>query len=202
MASIEVTTAATAAPITVAEVKQQFKYTETAEDGLLTLYINAAVDYLENWLRRAFVTRTLMLRLDSFAIEDRAIPPVTRESEILLPFAPVSAIDSFVYDDVDGIETDFSSHIQSDLYAEPARIWPAAGESWPATEVDCVNTVRIGYDAGYASAAVVPEQYKQLLRWMVALWWRNREPAAGIELREVPHTVRDFVEQLKLSRIS
>lgn len=201
MANLTVTSAPAEPAITPAEVREQFRFVDSAEDGLLTAYIEAATGYLEDWLRRAFVRRTYMLRLDSFALADRIITPCG-DAEILLPYPPLSQVNSVVYDDADGVEQTFAAaSYQVDVYSEPGRLSPVPGESWPTTQSGAYNAVRISFDTGHASAAAVPQQYKQLLRWIVGLWFRNREPVAAASLQEVPHTVEEFINQFKIWRI-
>jgi uncharacterized phiE125 gp8 family phage protein len=189
-------------PITAAEVRDQFKYTESAEDGLLTLFITAAVGYLEPWLRRSFIQRSYRLRLDSFRPEHAIIPALDSWGrEILLPGPPLIAVSAILYDDTAGVEQTFApASYQVDAYNEPGRIKPTPGESWPSTYAGGYNAVRIEYTAGYAAVADVPEVYKQMLRWITAIWFRNREGVAPTNLTDVPHTVAAFVESFKMYR--
>lgn len=198
MAAIEVVTAPSpAVPITPAEVRDQFKQTEAAEDGLLGSYIQAATNLLENWLRRAFIVRTLRLNMRSFAAADHVIEPVEAR-ELLLPFAPLATVVEITYTDSAGDpQTWDAANYQTDAIATPGRVLPVPSESWPTVGTAYVNAARVKYTAGYASAALVPEQFKQLIRWLVALWYRNREPVAGAALHEVPYTIADWVDSQK-----
>lgn len=180
--------------ITPAEVREQFKVTESAEDGLLALYIQGAEDYLEKWLRMTLAQKTWKYYLDEFP---------TKSAVIELPKPPLADVSvSINYYDTDGVsqtlvkDTDF----QVDAISEPGRVKPMPGLSWPATELDRFHAVDIQYMAGWLTANI-PEQYKQLLRWITATWFRNREPNAPVDLRSVPHTVEDFVGQLMVHRI-
>lgn len=181
--------------LTPAEVREQFKFTETAEDGLLTLYIAAAEDFLETWLRRSFSQKTLKYYLDDF--------PRGSDSTIELPKPPLSSVSVNIdYYDADGNQqtlvkdTDF----QVDHISEPGRVKPMPGTAWPATQTDRFHSVEIQYTAGWAVASI-PEVYKQMIRWLAAMWFRNREPGAPVDLREVPHTLEAFIDQLKIHRI-
>lgn len=202
MANPTVTVAAADPVMTAKEVRAQFKYLETAEDPLLEAYIAAATEYLETWLRRAFVSRTYQYSLDGFFDRDRSVNPFERGSEIVLPRPPVTSVTSIKYDDVAGDEqtVDAGDYV-TDLVSEPARVKPSPTAAWPATQTGAYNTVRITYVAGYATAAAVPENFKMLIRWIVANWWRNREPVAPTDLREVPHTVVEFISQFKIWRV-
>ena len=201
MANPSVTTPASGRPITVAEIREQFKYTETAEDGLLTAYIDAATAYLEGWLRRAFLVRTLTLYLDSFNRRDGLVP-ASGEWEIVLPMPPLVTVASVKYYDSDGVlQTVAEADYQTDTISEPGRVKPAVDCAWPGVQAGRYNAVEIQYTAGYATADAVPEVFKNLLRWIAALWFRNREPVAPADLRAVPHTVEAFVEQFKVWRI-
>lgn len=189
--------------VTPADVRDHVKYTETAEDGVLSLFVAAATEYVEQWLRRSFAQRTCCYRLDSFTGDAaRKLNIFDRSAEILIPRPPLIAIATVRYDDVDGDEqTVDAADYQYDVYSEPGRLRPAVDASWPATEVGVFNTVRITYTAGYETLATVPERYKQIVRWVAALWWRNREPVAPTKLTDVPHTVTDFIDQFRVWRI-
>ena len=192
---VEVVTPATDPVLTPAEVRDHFKQVEAAEDGLLASYISAATAVLEDWLRRAFMVRTLKLHLKSFRPAHHMIEPV-ETGEILLPYAPLASVVDVYYTDSNGDPQEFTDY-QEDLLSEPGRILPNVDSAWPTVGGGYVNAARIQYTAGYADAGAVPEKYKQLIRWTVAVWYRNREPVAGAALHEVPFTVSDWVTQNK-----
>ncbi len=193
MANPETTTPAAGDIVTPKECRDQFRQLDTAEDPILSLYIPAATKYLETWLRRAFLVRTLTFYLDKFPTD------VT----LRLPRPPLIEVDSVKHLDTDGVlqtlvaVTDY----QVDAISEPARIRPAQDKSWPAVQATTYNTVRVQYTAGYATVDAVPAEYKMLVKWIVALWYRNREPSAPVELKDVPHTVTDHIDQWKAWRV-
>lgn len=196
-----IVTPAAAKPMTAVELRSHIKLFETAEDGLIESYIAAATDYLEAWTRRTFVQCTWCYYLDGFYDRER-LNPYEPAGEILLPRPPLVSVSSVKYDDADGNEqtVDAADYIY-DIRHTPGRLKPAPSASWPAVESGTYGSVRIEYVAGYATAALVPERYKQVIRWMVAKWHRNREGVAPVTLHSIPDTVADFVEQLKVLRV-
>lgn len=196
-----VVTPAAEYPLTAADIRQHIKFMETAEDGLINLFIQASTDYLESWLRRAFVQRTYRYYLDGFY--DRAkLNPYEMAGEIWLPRPPLVSVSSIKYTDADGDEQTVSADDYIyDIYHEPGRVKPAPTAAWPAVQTGAYGSVRVEYVAGYPNAAAVPERYKQVLRWIVTKWFRNREGVAPVVLHEVPDSVSDFVEQLKVWRV-
>lgn len=187
--------------VTPKDVREQFKSTETAEDGLLTVYIVAATEYLEAWLRRAFMVRTLKLHLPSFSRFHQAHPG-DLPGEIRLPFAPLASIESVDYTDEAGDPQEVSSDdYQFNVYSEPGTIRPVSPAVWPTSKADTYNAASIEYTAGYATADDVPERYKMLVRWVTSLWFRNREPLAPVDLKNVPHMLEDFIDQWKIYRV-
>lgn len=201
MANPQITTPP-APVITPGDVRDHVKFTETAEDGLLALFVAAGTEYVEQWLRRSFAQRSCLYRLDGFHDRARKLNVYDKTGEIFIPGPPLIAIQSIKYDDVDGNEQTLdAAEYQFDIYSEPGRLRPAPDSSWPTTEASAYNTVRIAYTAGYATLAAVPERYKQIVRWVAALWWRNREPVAPTALTDVPHTVTAFIDQFRVWRI-
>ena len=203
MANPEVTSVPAERPLTASDVRAHFRLLETAEDGLLELYIDAAVTYAETWLRRSFVSRQYRFHLPGFHDHDEAaINPCLKNGEIWLPRPPLISVEAVKYYDEDGDDqTVDSADYQTDTVSEPGRIKPAVDASWPGVQTSKYSAVRVEYTAGYANAAAVPENFKMILRWIVALWFRNREPVAPADLREVPHTVSEFIQQFKVFRV-
>jgi hypothetical protein len=79
--------------------------------------------------------------------------------EILLPCGPVQSVTSVVYVDTAGVSQTLvvTTDYVVDTSAEPARIYPAYGCSWPSARSQ-PNAITVTYVAGYGLAgANVPE---------------------------------------------
>lgn len=174
-------TAATEQPINLDDVKKHTIIEITDDDALVESLIVAAVQYAENYTRRALMTQTWKLKLDSFP------------SLIKLYKNPVQSVSSIQYVDTDGnTQTESSSIYTVDTDAEPALIYEAYNQVWSSTR-DIRNAVTITFVAGYATVDDVPQQIKQALYMLIAHWYKNREDSI---VGAVPATVAFSVDAL------
>jgi uncharacterized phiE125 gp8 family phage protein len=162
--SLTVVTEPTDEPVTIEQVKDHLRIDIVDSDEEIDLMISEARAIAENYCRRSLATKTLCLTLDEF------------EPIIRLPSGPVQSIESIEYVDSDGAtQTLAESVYRSDLAAEPARITPAWGESWPSTR--CVTgAVTIEYVAGFTT---LPTPIRRaILRLVLALYDQRHEAGA------------------------
>lgn len=111
---------------------------DTTQDLLIAQAIRAARRHAETFCRRALVRQQRLLVLDCFP------------AEIEIPVGPLRAVQSIQYVDTAGAtQTLAASAYRVDRYSERARIEPAYGTVWPATQ-GIVNAVLVKYTAGYA----------------------------------------------------
>lgn len=156
-------------PISLVEAKEAARIDDTAEDTLISAYITAAREVVEDKTRRQLVTATWILKLDSFPSGD-----------IIVPLPPLQSISSINYLDENGdSQTWDSSKYQVDTDRQPGRIAPIETETYPDTQASTFNTVTITFIAGYGTASSVPEKYKNAIKLLVAHWYRTREPVGG-----------------------
>ena len=151
MAIIGVTTKPGSEPLTVNEVKRHLGQDEgiTDDEGRFSQLIEGARKRVERTTNRRLIEQTLAIYFDFFPAG----------FVIELPVAPVSAIASVQYYDVDGsLQTFAASKYFTDIINEPGRIVLKSGESWESTEIGRSNAVVINVTAGYGdSSANVPE---------------------------------------------
>jgi len=130
------------------EVKRHLNVTTTDKDAMISLYLQAATDYVDGewgFLGRALVTQTWRLTIDEFPT-----------AEIKIPLPPLQSVTSVKYDDPDGVEqTVASTDYYVDSASEPGWVVPVANVSWP-TPLDAVNAVRIEFVAGYDPSSDSP----------------------------------------------
>jgi hypothetical protein len=141
-------------PVSVAEAKDflQLPSSVTGKEALISGLIQAAREYCENLTARALAQRDFVLVLDSHpyytdTIQSQlAYPPsyysLPRYSTTLwnysqmikLPYSPVKAVKSMRYVDPTGAAVTLSQDTDFilDRITEPARIFPKAGQFWPA----------------------------------------------------------------------
>jgi len=152
-------------PITLDEAKLHCRIDAGDENSIVTALIKIARQYVERITNRALITQTWELRLDDWP------------SEIWLTRPPVQSITSIKYLDTDGVEQTWSDALyQTDLYAEPARISPIYGESYPDLETGAYNRVIVRFVNGYGDAASqIPTPIIQSMEIMISHWFQNRE---------------------------
>ena len=85
-----------------------------------------------------------------------------------------------------------SANYDVDTDAEPARIKPAYGLSWPSTR-DVIQAVILTYKAGYASADDVPEDIKHAIKLLVGHWYVHRESVSSLTLKEMPQAAKSLL---------
>lgn len=133
-------------PITLAQAKLHARVDSSDEDSLFSILITSAREYAETLTHRAFVQRTMELTLPAF------------QFCICLPYPPLVSVSYVQYIDLDGTtQTVDAADYQVDTYAEPGKIKPEWGESWPVVVRPDFNAVRIRYIAGYAIGSPVDQ---------------------------------------------
>lgn len=168
------------APIVLAECKADLRVQNTAEDDLITRYIEDAVDEVDgpNGLLggKAMITQNW----------SAAVAGPDRNGNIVLPITPAKSLVSITYYDADNesqslVADDFFLHGDDDH----AWVWPKAGTAWPG--VYCrPDAITVTFVAGFGDAVDVPATLKAALRLMVADKYEHRleskTPAGAINL--------------------
>ena len=184
--------APTGPPITLAEVKQHLRVSTSDQDALITIYLNAAVDYIDGewgFLGRALMPQTWRLTLDEFP-----------DGEIKIPLPPLQSVTSVKYDDGDGVEQTVSStDYFVDTASEQGWVVPVAGVPWPTT-LEAVNAVRIEYIAGYASDAAVPFNIKAGILLLVANMFEHREENIAETINTLPFGADILLRRHKIDK--
>jgi len=142
---------ATPAPPQTIEMSVAFVMQEltTDLDNTIDSILIASRQWCEQFTRRAFITQAWKVTLDSW--------PDT----IYLPRPPAINVSSIKYYDIDGNQQTLSTDVwDSDIQAEPGRVYRAYGQSWPSIQGK-ENAIEVNYTAGYGDAASdVPDAIK------------------------------------------
>lgn len=152
--SLELTTAPTVEPVTVAEAKRNADEDDSHRDSDFAMWISEGRKQVEHDTRRSLINQTWTLKLDCFPSEDYI--------ELLRP--PLSSVTSIQYVDTDGnTQTFSSSSYVVDSARTPGIVYLAYNESWPSTRTQ-KNAVTVTYVAGYgATADSVPDWAKSAI---------------------------------------
>jgi len=164
-----VTTPAADYPVSVQSLKDHLRITDATEDTLLAGYLAAATAWVEDYTRRALITRTVTLTLDAF--------PTSGVIELSYP--PVSAVTSVKYYDTNNAQQTLAS----------SKYWTALGEidgagsiilksteSWPDLHEDRPRAVEVVYVCGYGATAdvSVPAEIRTAVLLVAATLAENR----------------------------
>ncbi len=218
--TITVVTPPTAEPITLDQAKEHCRIDGTEQDNTIRSYIAAARGYVETFTRRTLMPQTLRLKLDYFPgacwLDSRHggwpfgyqgyqntiyryTESVHPDRPIILPRPPLVSVTSIIYTDTNGDSQTMSANdYRVDADSEPGRITPAYGTYWPVARAE-TNSVAITYDAGYASADVIPPGNKQAMLLLIGHWFENREGViAGSLSKELEKTVDALLWQQRI----
>lgn len=175
---INVITAPAAEPLTVDEMRAYLRIDGDHEDATITALIAGAREWCESFTRRALVSRTVDVVLDRFPPASKLKP----RREIVLPLGRTLSVSSIAYTDADGAAqaltgpdstvpgTDYQQDL-SDHYH--GVIAPGYGLDWPETR-DILGAVRVRCVVGYGTAADIPAQLLDAMRFRVASLYEGR----------------------------
>jgi uncharacterized phiE125 gp8 family phage protein len=157
----KVTQAPETEPVTIPQAQAHLRV--TGDDAYLATLISVARRLCEAYSGLSFVEQERTIILDSFP-----------SGEIIVPYGPVSSVDSLTYKDTDGEtqtlteDTDFTVDTNSDL----CRVSPI--DSWPLAD-NAINTVTIGYTAGLDATSRDLTIARQAILMQVASLYENRQ---------------------------
>lgn len=171
--------------VTLEQVKEWCRITDTDHDTLLELLIPAVREAIENFTGRSLVQRSYKLILDYFP----------RCGVIHFEMPPLRAVQSVKYIDRNGTLTTLSSSLYTvDVFSWPGRLALNYNENWPVTK-DVINAVEIEFTAGYevgndeSPHLNLPAPLLQASLFLIAHWFTNRELGApNGQINEIPMT--------------
>lgn len=189
---LERVTLPSAEPVTLAEIRRHVREFDdvTDNDADLTDLIQGGREWAEDYTGRALMTQTWRITINRFASNGAIMgmadvvagnwPQFSavgwqkwqQRNEIFLLKSPVTGITKFVSCDSAGTETTIASTQYA--FTEPASKWPRivplSGASFGT------GAIKVEFTAGYASAALVPNVYKQAIKlWVEAHYDRDKD---------------------------
>lgn len=177
--SLSLVTGPAVEPVTRDQFKLHARITRDDEDSLIDSLLKAARRYIEARQRRAIVTQTWRLTLDTFPAWG-----------LVIPLPPLQSVSSITYVDNDGTtQTLDPSAYSVDTRSEPGRVEPAWGQYWPSARFQN-NAVTVQFVAGYGLADSAPDTTKTAIKLLAAHWYENREATiAGTIIAPLPFAV-------------
>lgn len=162
---LEYVSGGTAQVTDVATAKAWSRITQSEQDSVVDGLIEAATRYVERESDR-------MLRPTTFNV------PVMRfwSGVLKLPKPPLASVTSIKYFDTASVEqtVDSSIYVVRTPWSQPGYVERAPYQVWPVHEWRHFP-VTVQFVCGYATAADVPQTYKQAMYLLIGHWFYNRE---------------------------
>ena len=139
--------------VSLNDAKAHLKTSGTDDDARIQTYIDAAIQYVENFTGRALITQTWDQYFDGFPW-----------AALVLAKAPLQSVSSITYSDSDNATQTLGTSIYTvDANHVPGRVYLAYNQTWPTAAVK-PKAVKVEFVAGYGDdAASVPESLKQAI---------------------------------------
>lgn len=174
--------------ITAVDVRKHLRSFDTSEDGLLDIYIAAAVKNVENRLHSTIqpCKYTYILPGNFPPVDSDGLRPI----ELYRP--PVTEVLSVAYINTDGDSVSLAA--DEDYYVSGDCIYPVT--DWPDSLVrDRVGQVEVVYTAG-RPAESVDADLKFILMAVTGTLFKNREAISTLDLKELPKDSRASIERM------
>jgi hypothetical protein len=176
--------------VSLATAKAHLKVTSSTEDALITLYLEAAIDYAEKFTRRDLITRTYITFRDFF--------PAPAQNEGYYPCGQIPSVSS-------GFST-FSSNVGFELRKSPlqsveqieyfsqsvltlldntiyyntieedySELLTVVGKDWPTQLDQRLQAIQITFKTGFGDTETdIPHGYRAAILQHVAALYANR----------------------------
>lgn len=201
-------------PVSIPQLRAQLRLDTEDFDLDLTDYRAGAVALIEAETTRILSPRTLEYRVDAWPYCYPGFPwSAAWPNEIVLPVAPVRDVREISYLDADAVlQVLPDSDWYFDRTEDGAIVRFVSGWSAPTVASQRKGAVRIQFDAGYDApeggtgtgddpAFRLPDQVAPCVRFLVAHWFRNREPVSvGASVAELPLGAQALINQLRIYR--
>jgi hypothetical protein len=187
--------------IPIADMQEFLRLAADEDDAMLTVFIGAAVDGAEKYLRRAIRRQVLDLQLDGFPSDDDDalarmgsgtfdMPPsyiLGSGSDIDLPYGPANSVTSITTYNAGNTSAVFSS---AGYVLIGDRITLNTGYTWPTSLRDR-GGVSVRYAAGYGPVSVPGSVRMGIMQHVVAMY----ECRTGCDM---PEAARGLMSQYRI----
>lgn len=175
--NLRIITQPTTEPVSIETLKAHLRIDSNVDDVLLAAYLKSARELGEGLARRAFITQTLELYLDTWPCNGM----------VKLPRPPLQSVVSVKYKDENGVESTWTNYIV-DERTEPGVIY---FKTVPSTALYESGAIAVRFVAGYGDTpSAVPGVFAQGILLTVSHWYENREGYVNAQLYEIPLGVR------------
>lgn len=209
MSGLKIVTGPAVEPISRVEARNHLRLDEDVDDSQVRIYIQAAVNWAENYTGRSFINRTLKMYLDGAREVDSNLWEGVRTGPsnpnyvnyLELGATPVSSVTVIKYFADDDTETTWAaSNYYVDNISEPAKIVLRSGGTYP-TDLRSNNGIEITFVAGYGtSASDVPEAIRvAILQYMTYLYEHRGDFEDNTQ---PPSVIRSLLDPYRVLRFS
>ena len=178
---IEVVTAPTVEPITLAEAKAHLRVDIATDDAYITTLIIIARQQAEHEAQRSFAAQTLRIRASEFG------------DGVELKRGPVNAVSHVRYQDAANAQQTLSA---SAYYLDRSGLVPAVraafGAIWPQVYPQN-DVVEVQYTAGtwnVGAGVEAPRAAVQYMMLLIGSMYENREADAALAVHRMPYAER------------
>ena len=184
-----VTTPPASEPVTVDELKDYLRISDTASDSLLTELIAAARRDVEMRTRRALITQTITATFPAWPDSDKALP---------LPVGNALAISSVKYRDDSNTQQTVSSSDYFLVGGQPGGV--QFDDSFQSPSIyEREDAVEIVYTAGFGAASDVPALLKAAIKGLASYWFEQRLPVnVGNIVNVMPLHVQHMINSYRV----
>ena len=214
MAGITIVADVSEEPISADNVRSYARIDDGVDTTEITNMIKSSRLFVENYLGRSLLNRTLKFSVDYIDEVDQPLfegtrigPDMTiRRRYLQLPRPPVVSVTHVkTFDDADTETTLSSSKYYLDNQREPARIILRNGETWP-TALRVGNAIEVTYVSGYGTTrSSVPEAIIQGLFQHITFMYENRGDQMGASRAtqvSIPPQIRYLLDPFKVLNFS
>lgn len=170
-------------------VKQHLRYTGTQEDSLIDLYVDAAIDRIQEETNLQLLTATFEAKFDAF--------PIRPNCKLLLHGFPLQSVQSITFEDAETyVETWDSTEYEVKTNAVPGFVRPKVGYTWPIA----IRNVTVNYTAGYgASWSSLPKKVQHAVLLLTEHYFDQRAAVnVGNIVTEIPHGLQVILDSLNV----
>lgn len=181
-------------PISLARGRAHLRIDWQGEDDLVFLLLRAAVETIELHIGRVLSRKVFT--------EWAARFPCGSGERITLLRSPVIEIDGITYVDTAGEVQELALEDFRSIEGEPWSIIPPIAGSFPSTEPDREDAVRVAYVAGYEAGACPPALQSAVLLLLGHLYQNRESVNVGNIVTELPMGVRFLCAPFHQARVS
>lgn len=181
--ALETITGPSSQPITRLEAASFARISKRISDeqgAVIDGLIAEAVAHAETITDRQIMTATFDAKYGAFPTDNARTEVGAGRGHLalLLPRSPVQSVSSVSYVDADGATQTLVADTDYVVLTSDIRttLEPAYGKNWPTARTQS-HAVTVRFVAGYASADVVPQAFKDYVKTVVAYRFDNRHMA-------------------------